>query len=78
MSKHPGASTPDTTTAEQLEALFAEQSELFAEWQKLYLTPSGKPRKRFTPSQDAALRANNARAHEITNKILTLTKEAKQ
>lgn len=78
MSTHPEVNNQDSTIADQLEVLFAESQALHEEWQKLYLLPSGKPRKRFTPSQDAALRENNARAQEVTAQILALTKGAKK
>lgn len=78
MSTHPEVNNQDSTIADQLEALFAESKELYAEWQKLYLLPSGKPRKRFTPSQDKALHENNARAQEVTAQILKLTGKAKK
>ena len=78
MSTHPEVNNQDSTIADQLDALFAESKELQAEWQKLYLTPSGKPRKRFTPSQDKALHENNARAQQVTAQILALMEEAKK
>lgn len=78
MNAHLEPTSSDLTIADQLDALFEESEKLRAEWQKLYLTPSGKPRKRFTPSQDAALHENNARAQEVTAQILALMKEAKR
>lgn len=77
MRAHQEVNNQDSTIADQLEVLFTESQDLYEEWQKLYLLPSGKPRKRFTPSQDVALRENNARAQEVTAQILTLMKGEK-
>lgn len=78
MSKHPEVNNQDSTIADQLDALFAESKELQVEWQKLYLLPSGKPRKRFTDEQNLKLDANYLRSKEVADQILTLMKEAKK
>lgn len=78
MSTHPEVNNQDSTIADQLDALFAEPKELQAEWRKLYLLPSGKPRKRFTEEQNRKLDANYLRSTEVANQILALMKEAKK
>lgn len=78
MNAHLEPTNSNPTIADQLDALFAESKELQAEWQKLYLLPSGEPRKRFTDEQNLKLDANYLRSKEVADQILTLMEEAKK